>query len=59
MKLKKAKEIKECVLKWKSKVDGYKNYFEATQLWNKINQPKNKVDVSSLREIHKEFIKNY
>ena len=37
----------------------YKHYLEATQCENKINQlEKSKVDLDSLRQNHKEFMKN-
>ena len=47
---KKAKDTKKCVLK--------KNCSEATQFENKINHlEKNKTDIDSLEEDHKQFIK--
>ena len=56
--IKKVKGTKTCVIKRKLKFDGYKNCLEGTELENKINQPeKNKLDVDSLREKHKESIK--
>ena len=46
-----AKDTKKYVLKRKLKFEDYKNYFEATQLENKINHlEKNKIDVDSLKE---------
>ena len=36
---KKAKDTKTCVIKRKLKLENYKNYFEATQLENKIYYP--------------------
>ena len=45
--------------KKKIKFENYKNYLEATQLYNKINQlEKNKTGIDSLKQDHKEFIKN-
>ena len=56
---KKAKGTKKCVIKRKLKFESYKNCLEATRLENKINHlEKNKTDVDSIKEIHKEFIKN-
>ena len=56
---KNAKGAKNCVIKRKLKFDNYKNCLEAAQLENKINQrEKNKVNVDSFKESHKEFIKN-
>ena len=47
------------VIKRKLEFEDYKNYLEATQLENKINYlEKNKLDVDSLQENQKEFIKN-
>ena len=52
------KVIKRSVIK-KLKYENYKNYFEATQLDNKINHvEKNKIDIDSLKKDHKVFIKN-
>ena len=59
MKIKKEKGTKKCVIKLKLKFEDYKHCLEATQFENKTNQlGKNKVDVNSLRENHKEFINN-
>ena len=56
---KKAKGTKKCVTKRKLKFENYKNCLEATQLENKINYlEKNKIDKESIKENHKEFIKN-
>ena len=60
---KKAKGTKMCIIKRKLKFRDHKGYLEATQLDNKINQLKinqlkNKVNVDSLKQDHKEFIKN-
>ena len=47
------------VIKRKLKFEDYKQRLEATQLENKINQlEKNKLHMDSLKENHKEFIKN-
>ena len=55
---KKAKGTKKCVIKRKLKFEDYKNYLEAGQIENKINRlEKNKIDVDSLKEDLKEFIK--
>ena len=56
---KKAKCSKKCVIKIKLEFEDYKNCLEATQLENKINHlEKNKIDIGSLKENHKTFIKN-
>ena len=45
--------------KRKLKFEDYKNCLQATQLENKIKHlEKNKIDINSLKEDHKEFIKN-
>ena len=45
--------------KKKIKFENYKNYLEATQLYNKINQlEKSKTGIDGLKQDHKEFIKN-
>ena len=59
MKIKKAKGTKKYVIKRKFKFEDYKNCLKATKLEKKKNKKKiekNKVDVGSLRENHKEFI---
>ena len=57
---KKAKGTKKCVIKGKLKSEDYKNCLEANQLENKINhQEKNKIDIDSLKEDYKKFIKNH
>ena len=54
----KAKGTKKCVIKRKLKFENYKNCFEATQLENEINYlEKNKIDIDSIKENPKEFIK--
>ena len=54
---KKAKGAKK--KKRKLKFENYKNCLEATQLENKINYiEKNKIDIDSIKENHKEFMKN-
>ena len=54
----KIKKPKLCHKK-KLNFEYYKNCLEATQLENKKNEvEKNKVNVSSSKESHKEFIKN-
>ena len=56
---KKAKDTKKCVIKRKPKFEDYKNCLEATQTENKINHlEKSKIDVDSLKEDQKEFMKN-
>ena len=53
------KGTKKCVIKRNVKFEDYKNSLEATQLENKKYQlKKNILDVESLREIHKVFMKN-
>ena len=55
---KKAKGTKKLVIKRKLKFEDYKNCLEAAQIGNEINHlEKNKIDVDSLKEDHKEFIK--
>ena len=56
---KKAKGIKKCAVKRKLKFADYKNCLEAAQIESKINQlEKKKISIDSLKEDHKEFIKN-
>ena len=56
---KKAKGTKKCVIKRKLKFQDYKNYLAATQIEKKINHlEKNKLDIDSLKEDQKEFVKN-
>ena len=53
--------LKTCsyFIKRKLKFEDYKHFLEATQFENKINQlEKNNVDVDSLRENHRDFIKS-
>ena len=57
--VKKAKGTKKLVIKRKLKFENFKNCSEATQLENKINYLENKIDKDSIKENHKEFIKNY
>ena len=46
-------------IKRKLKFEDYKNCLGAAQIENKINHlEKNKIDVDSLKEVQKEFIKN-
>ena len=55
---KKAKYTKKCVIKQKHKFKDYKNCLKPTQLENKkIHIEKNKVNLESLKEDHKEFMK--
>ena len=57
MKLKKQKAQK-VYTKRKLKFEDYEHWLEASPLENKINQlAKNKINVNSLTENHKEFIK--
>ena len=50
---------KKCVIKRELKLENYKSCLEATQLENKKNHlEKNKIDTDSIKENHKEFIKN-
>ena len=59
MKVKRQKTQKKCVIKRKPKFEDYKNCLEATQTENKINHlEKSKIDVDSLKEDQKEFMKN-
>ena len=56
---KKAIGTKKCVIKRKLKFQDYKNSLEATQIERRINYlRKNKIDVESLIEDQKGFIKN-
>ena len=55
----KTKDIKKCAIKRKPKFEDYKNCLEATDLENERNHPeKNKINIDSLKEQHKDFIKN-
>ena len=55
---KKAKLAKKCIIKQKLTFADYKHCFEATQLENEINHlEENEIDVNSLWENHREFIK--
>ena len=57
MKIKKAKGTKKCVIKRKLKFENYKSCLEAAQIENKINYlEKNKIDIDSIKENHKELI---
>ena len=59
VKIKKPKDTKKCVIKRKIKFENYKKCLEATQLENKIKYlEKNKIDIASIKENHKEFIKD-
>ena len=52
-------KIKKWVIKKNIKFEVCKNYLEATWIYNKLNQlEKNNVHVESLKESHREFIKN-
>ena len=52
------KGTKICVIKRKLKYEDYENCLDAVQIENKINHlVKNKIDVDSLKEDQKEFIK--
>ena len=56
---KRTKGTEKCAIKRKLKFKEYKHCLEATHLENKINQPaKNKLNVYSVQENHKELIKN-
>ena len=56
---KKAKDIKKVCHKRKRKFEDYKNCLQAAELKNKISHlEKNKINVKSLKEDHKEFTKN-
>ena len=55
---KKAKGTKTCIIKREVKVENYKKCLDATQLENQINDlEKNKIDIYSIKENYKEFIK--
>ena len=59
MKAKKNKRYKKCVIKRKLKFEDYKNCLQASQLENKkIYLNNNKINVESVIENHKKFIKN-
>ena len=56
---KKAKGTKRCVIKSKLKFQDYKDFLEATQTDRKIEYlEKKKINVDSLKEDQKEFLKN-
>ena len=56
---KKAKDTKKCAIKTKLKFQDYKNCLEVAQTQRKINYlRKKKIDVDSLKEDQKEFVKN-
>ena len=56
---KKPKSTKKCFIKRRLKFGDYDLCLEAIQFENEMNQPdKNKFDVDSLRENHKQFIIN-
>ena len=58
IKIKKVKGTKKCVIKRKFKFQYYENCLEAVQIKNKINHlEKNKIDIDSLQEDCKEFVK--
>ena len=51
VKVKKAKDTENCVIKKKLKFENYKNCSDATQVDNKINYfEKNKINIDSLKE---------
>ena len=51
VKIKKAKDTENCVIKKKLKFKNYKNCSDATQVDNKINYfGKNKINIDSLKE---------
>ena len=59
IKTKKTEGKKKCTIERKHKIQDYESCLEATQLKNEINHlEKAKVDVDSLKQNHKEFIKN-
>ena len=54
-----AKVAKKYFIKWKLKFEDYENCLEENQFEKEINQlQRNKLDKDSLRENHKEFIRN-
>ena len=54
MKIKIAKDTKNCVIKRKLKIENYKNSLEEIQFENKIYYPeKNKISIDSLKKIMK------
>ena len=56
---KKAKGTKKCIIKRKLKFQDYKSCLEAAQIERKINYlGKTKIDIDSLKEDQKEFVKN-
>ena len=56
---KKEKFTQRCIIKIKLKSKNYKSCLEATELDNKINYlEKNKIDINSINENIKRFIKN-
>ena len=60
VKIKEQKVQKSISIKKKLKFEDYKNCLEVTRLENEINhlEKKRKIDVDSLKEDHREFIKN-
>ena len=55
----KAKGTEKCDIKRKLKLETYKNCLESTQLEDKTNCiQKSKIDIDSIKENHKEFIRN-
>ena len=59
MKIKKEKFTQRCIIKIKLKPKNYKSCLEVTELDNKINYlEKNKIDIKSINENIKRFIKN-
>ena len=52
------KGTKKCFIKRKLKFEDYKNCLEAAQIGNEINHLEKKTAADSLKEDHKEFIKN-
>ena len=55
----KPKDTKRCVIKRNLKFEDYKNVLDAVQIENEMNHlEKNNVDVDSLKEDQKEFIKH-
>ena len=54
MKIKIAKDTKNCVIKRKLKIENYKDCLEEIQFENKIYHPeKNKISIDSLKKITK------
>ena len=55
---KKGKGTKKCVIKRKLEIENYKDCLEATEIAYKIKYLEKKICIDSIKENHKELIKN-